>query len=72
VADGSANGPGPDDADVLLSLPAVAPAARASMQKAGRMWIDLEHKERSDPGNDLGEEVTQYLKRYGVRLIRVR
>jgi hypothetical protein len=35
------------------------------------MWIDIEKKERSVFGNDLGEEVVLFLRRYGVRFFRV-
>lgn len=59
------------DADVMVSLPAIPAETRASLTKRGIMWIDLEAKEQSDAGNDLGEEFAQYLKRYGVRLFRV-
>ena len=62
----------PDHLDVVLSLRAIATADRASLVRAGTMWIDIENKERSDFGNDLGEEIVQYLKRYGVRLLRVK
>jgi hypothetical protein len=57
--------------DVLLSLPPVSAAERMALTRRGAMWIDLENKERSDKGNNLGEEVAQYLKRYGVRLLRI-
>lgn len=57
---------------VLLSLPSLSVDLRKRLQKTGTMWIDIESKERSDNGNDFGEEVAQYLKRYGVRLFRVK
>ena len=47
-------------------------AIRSDLNRRKQMWIDLEKKERSDFGNELGEVVAQYLKRYGVRLSRVR
>jgi hypothetical protein len=57
---------------VLLSLRAVSTAERTAMVYRGGVWIDLENKERSDLGSDLGDEVAHYLKRYGVRLLRVK
>jgi hypothetical protein len=36
------------------------------------MWIDIENKEQSDLTNDLGDEVAVFLKRYGVRLFRIK
>jgi acetyltransferase-like isoleucine patch superfamily enzyme len=60
------------DADVLLSLCHIPDSDRAQWRRRGKMWIDLSKKERSDRGNDLGEEVCLYLRRYGVRLNRVR
>ncbi len=61
-----------DAADVLLSLATVSAEERAAIVARAGMWIDLEKKQRSDSGNDLGEEVVQYLKRHGVRFERVR
>ena len=58
-------------ADVILSLLEIPEKKRADFAVSGQIWIDLEKKERSDHGNELGEEVAQYLKRYGVRLFRV-
>jgi hypothetical protein len=60
------------DADVVVSLWAIPGESRKSLSKSGIMWIDLENKERPDSGNELGEEFAQYLKRYGVRLIRIK
>jgi acetyltransferase-like isoleucine patch superfamily enzyme len=61
-----------DCTDVVLSLRTIPTADRACLARAGKMWIDVQNKERSDFGNDLGEEIVQYLKRYGVRLFRVK
>ncbi len=57
--------------DLLLCLHQIPDQLRSEMVRRKQMWIDLEKKERSDFGNDLGEEVAQYLKRYGVRLFRM-
>ena len=35
------------------------------------MWIDIAKKEQSRYSNDLGDEVSSFLKRYGVRTLRV-
>jgi acetyltransferase-like isoleucine patch superfamily enzyme len=58
------------DADVLVSLCRIPAALRAALTSRGVMWLDLEAKERSDQGNELGEEAAQHLRRYGVRFIR--
>jgi acetyltransferase-like isoleucine patch superfamily enzyme len=58
--------------DVLVGLYSLSNEERAALTAAGTMWIDLEKKERPDRSNALGEEFVQYLKRYGVRLFRVK
>ncbi|MEI6083179.1 MAG: hypothetical protein WCS70_02640 [Verrucomicrobiota bacterium] len=58
--------------DVVLCLNHIPDQLRNELVQQKQMWIDLEKKERSDFGNPLGEEVAQYLKRYGVRLFRVK
>lgn len=60
------------DVDLLLSLRRIPEERRNEFVRRKQMWIDLEKKERSDFGNDIGEEVAHYLKRYGVRLLRAR
>lgn len=59
------------DVDVFVSLRRIPPEARAELDTRGQMWIDIESKERPDAGNAMGEEVVQYLRRYGVRFFRV-
>lgn len=61
---------GPDA--TLVSLCAVGAALRQRLTGERTAWVDIENKERSDYGNDLAEEFIQYLKRYGVRLLRAR
>ncbi|HEY4245787.1 MAG TPA: hypothetical protein VGM64_02960 [Lacunisphaera sp.] len=56
--------------DVVLSLHCIPWELRRSLDSKKCVWIDIESKERSDYGNDLGEEVAMYLRRYGVRLLR--
>ncbi|MFX0197123.1 MAG: hypothetical protein ACFFCW_13430 [Candidatus Hodarchaeota archaeon] len=57
-----------DRLDVCLSLKAIPENVRQGLRSKNCMWIDIEGKQRSDFGNDLGEEVARFLKRYGVRL----
>lgn len=61
-----------DGLDLILCLREIPEPVRQEFVRRKQMWIDLENKERSDFGNDLGEEVAHYLKRYGVRLFRVK
>ena len=55
--------------DVLLSLRQIPNEVRESLRAAGTTWIDIERKERSRETNELCAEVTQFLKRYGVRTL---
>ncbi len=59
------------DFDVLLSLGEIPSDERAAVSARGAMWIDLERKQCAAQGNELGEEVLGYLRRYGVRCFRV-
>ena len=61
----------PETLDVLLSLQGIPDEVRLYLARRQIMWIDIENKERADFGNNLGEEVVQYLRRYGVRFFRV-
>ncbi len=60
-----------DFPDVLLSLKEVPQSIRKACEAKRIMWIDIAKKEQPSFWNDLGEEVTLFLKRYGVRLFRV-
>jgi acetyltransferase-like isoleucine patch superfamily enzyme len=60
--------PGPD---VFVSLHAIPRGIREAYDRLGVTWVDIERRERSDHGNDAGEEMIYYLKRYGVRATRV-
>ncbi len=71
VAHESIPGGGASGVDVVLSLSEVSRERREEISRNQQMWIDLEKKERSKFGNDLGEEIAQYLRRYGVRLSRM-
>jgi hypothetical protein len=58
-------------ADVFLSLRGIPQSVRARMKEQRTLWIDIESKERADIDNDLGDEVVLFLRRYGVRFLRV-
>jgi len=60
------------NADVVLSLHRIPDALRSGISRAGAMWLDLDAKERSDAGNELGEETVSHLRRHGVRFFRVK
>lgn len=61
----------PESVDVFLSLHKVPDDVRSYLADRKVMWIDVEARERTEFGNDLGEEVALYLRRYGIRLARV-
>lgn len=61
-----------DPVDVAVSLHPIPREIRTKLNSTQCMWIDIKNKERSDYGSDLGEEVSMYLRRYGVRLLRDR
>ncbi len=56
--------------DVFLSLRAIPDEVRESLSARATMWIDITKKEQPRFSNDLGEEVSNYFKRYGVRTLR--
>jgi len=60
------------NSDIFLSLRAIPDKLRQQLTQNGVMWIDIENKEQSDLTNDLGDEVAVFLKRYGVRLFRIK
>jgi len=55
---------------VFLSLHRIPQEVRSAYDRQQTLWVDIAAKERSERSNDMGEEVVQYLKRYGVRLLR--
>jgi len=59
------------DLDVFLSLHRIPQEFRSVCERQQTLWVDIAAKERSERSNDMGEEVVQYLRRYGVRLLRV-
>lgn len=60
----------PDAVHVFLSLREIPEEIRRSLQAQNTMWIDIASKEKSRLSNDLGDEVSFFFKRYGVRLLR--
>ena len=55
--------------DTFLSLKGIADRTRNELDRRKIIWIDIENKERADSDSDLASEVTQYLRRYGVRFM---
>ena len=62
---------GSNPPEIFLSLWAIPGVLRKAFARRGIMWIDIENKERSNHGNALGEEIAMFLRRYGVRLVRI-
>jgi hypothetical protein len=61
----------PDSVHVLLSLWDIPDDDRQRLQSQGTVWIEIAKKEQSRYSNDLGDEVSNFLKRYGVRTLRI-
>ena len=57
--------------DAFLSLKGIPDRNRDELNRRGIVWLDIENKERADRDCELASEVTQYIRRYGVRFIRV-
>jgi acetyltransferase-like isoleucine patch superfamily enzyme len=56
--------------DVFLSLCEIPGDVRDFLRSRNIMWIDIAKKEQTRISNDLGDEVSSFLKRYGVRTAR--
>jgi acetyltransferase-like isoleucine patch superfamily enzyme len=56
--------------DLFLSLGEIPDDVRKSLTSRNVMWIDIARKEQTRISNDLGDEVSSFLKRYGVRTAR--
>jgi acetyltransferase-like isoleucine patch superfamily enzyme len=61
-----------EDLDVFVSLRSIPQKYRQDLSAKNVMWIDIENKERSLHGNDLGDEIIEFFRRYGVRFVRVK
>jgi acetyltransferase-like isoleucine patch superfamily enzyme len=60
----------PGSMQVLLSLLEIPPDVRTLLDKHKVMWIEVANKAQSPFSNDLGDEVSLFMKRYGVRTLR--
>jgi acetyltransferase-like isoleucine patch superfamily enzyme len=56
--------------DVVLSLSVIPTDLRDSLRSQDVVWIDLASKEQNRDSNDLGDEISNFLKRFGVRTAR--
>jgi acetyltransferase-like isoleucine patch superfamily enzyme len=56
--------------DVFLSLYEIPDDVRELLSARTTLWIDITKKEQPRFSNDLGDEVSNFLKRYGVRTLR--
>lgn len=74
VSDGDARetveGLGAARLDLFLSLWEIPSDVRDFLCSRNIMWIDIAKKEQTRVSNDLGDEVSSFLKRYGVRTAR--
>jgi hypothetical protein len=66
----AAKGVHSEGVDVFLSLFELPEELRSLLSKRNIMWIDIAKKEQSRNSNDLGDEVSNFLRRYGVRTLR--
>ena len=64
-------GPVSADIDVWISFHKISLEERKRLKELNVLWFDVENKERSPLSNDLSEEVALFLRRYGIRFIRV-
>jgi acetyltransferase-like isoleucine patch superfamily enzyme len=58
------------DRNTVLSLTEIDAGARQTMVNQNTLWLDLHSKERGGKSNPLGEEVVEFLKRFGIRFAR--
>jgi acetyltransferase-like isoleucine patch superfamily enzyme len=56
--------------DVALSLQELSEVLRERLVAKNIMWIDATKKHQSRNSNQLGDEVSLFLKRYGIRTLR--
>ena len=57
--------------NVFLSLMEIPGETRHRLAAENVTWLDIARKEQSLVTNELGDEVSLFLKRYGVRTLRV-
>jgi acetyltransferase-like isoleucine patch superfamily enzyme len=56
--------------NVVVSLREIPTGLRERLVAKNVMWIDATKKEQSRNANELGDEVSLFLKRYGIRTLR--
>ena len=59
-----------DPAHMILSLPGLSDQRRQEANRQQQMWVDIPAKQRGGLTNPLGEEVLEFIKRYGLRFSR--
>jgi acetyltransferase-like isoleucine patch superfamily enzyme len=57
--------------DICVSLWAAPDSLRKEFDSRGIVWFDIENKERSVEFNELSEEVSLFIRRFGVRFTRI-
>lgn len=57
--------------ELVVSLPGLANAERQLLTDNGQMWLDIANKQRGGASLPLGEELAEFIKRYGVRFERM-
>lgn len=60
----------PPELRVYVGLSGISAKDRERLSAARIMWGDIQNRERSEETNAVGEEVFQFLRRYGVRFYR--
>lgn len=56
--------------DVVIALPVLGRPERQRIETAGAAWLDIASKERSRTANELSDEVEEFLRRSGLRLLK--
>lgn len=57
-------------ATVILSLVGLPENERRALESKQQMWLDIGYKQRGGLSNPLGEEIADFVKRYGIRFER--
>jgi acetyltransferase-like isoleucine patch superfamily enzyme len=60
----------PGSTQILLSFREIPPDVRSLLDRQQVMWIEIANKAQSHFSNDLGDEVSLFIRRYGVRTLR--
>lgn len=59
-----------DPVHMVLSLPGLSDQRRQDANREQQMWADIPTKQRGGMTNPLGEELLEFIKRYGLRFAR--